>query len=113
MNIANLKKVCIDYDYGLKRVMGNVALYEEVLSDFAYSGKYELLKDALEKEDIDSAFIYAHSLKGLCANLSIVSLYDAIVPLVEKLRKKDLVGVDELFAYFSSAYKKVVAVLME
>lgn len=80
----------IEYEDGLARFVGNVALYEKFLKQFPDDPCYKQLKEALDKQDIDTAFQAAHTLKGVTGNLSMKDLYDKVCVVVEQLRIKDL-----------------------
>lgn len=67
--------------------------YEQVLEDDGF----ELLRKALEKHDIKHSFEYAHSLKGIIANLGLTSLYHIISEIVEPLRAGTDEGVMEKY----------------
>ena len=56
---------------------------------------------------MDDAFEAAHALKGLCANLSIDSMSERIVPMVEILRGRSMEGIPEDFPELSQTYEAV------
>jgi two-component system, sensor histidine kinase and response regulator len=62
----------IDVGAGLRRLMGNRALYARLLRVFAdeHAGDAEQIRAALERGDVALARSTAHKLKGVAANLS-------------------------------------------
>ena len=46
----------------------------------------EMIKSNTGKKDTEQAFHYAHTLKGVCANLSLWRMQDAVSGVVEGLR---------------------------
>jgi two-component system, sensor histidine kinase and response regulator len=62
----------IDFAAGLRRVMGNRALYARLLRVFAqeHAGDAEQIRAALARGDVTLARSTAHKLKGVAANLS-------------------------------------------
>ena len=57
------------------------------LKDQSFAG----LKDAMEKGDCAEAFRFAHTLKGVCGNLSFTKLFETSSELTESLRNEDTV----------------------
>jgi two-component system, sensor histidine kinase and response regulator len=66
----------LEIDAGVKRVLGNRALYISLLGRFASSQKdaAEQIQTALATGDKDSAIRIAHTLKGLCGNIGASAL---------------------------------------
>ena len=74
----------IDRKDGLKRLMGNVQLYEKILKDFAiqYENIVEQLRSYL-RDDIKLAKRTTHTLKGLSANIGAKALHKITAELDE------------------------------
>lgn len=89
MNRTKLEGAGIDYGGGLRRFSGNAELYEKFLRMFICDKSFEQLEGAVKERDMDAAFSYAHTLKGVTGNLSLNVLYDSLVPLVEDLRSNN------------------------
>lgn len=56
--------------------MGNEALLERFLKKFPQDENYQKLCAAMEASDWEAALTAAHTLKGICGNLSIAPLFD-------------------------------------
>lgn len=67
-------------------------------------GSFKLLTDSLESKNIEEAFRAAHTLKGVCMNLSLTALYEPASRLTEALRGKT--EYDESFAPLYEAVKE-------
>jgi len=67
--------VFIAIEEGLNRVMGNKKLYVRLLTKFRDETKLVPLLEALEANDLETAKVQAHTLKGVSANLSLQELY--------------------------------------
>lgn len=84
--LNSLKEWGCDVDGALERFVGDEELYvtclNTVLTDNAFAG----LGDALEKGEIQEAFDYAHTLKGVLANMGLTPMFDVSVRIVEPLR---------------------------
>lgn len=65
-------------DDRIKRFLGKVA----------EDKSYELLLESLKTQNIEEAFRAAHTLKGICLNLSLTRLYGSACALTEVLRGK-------------------------
>ena len=64
----------------------------KILSD----GSYELLLSSIESRNMPEAFRAAHTLKGVCLNLSVSKLYGSSEKLTEALRGREDYGDDLL-----------------
>lgn len=62
----------------------------KVLKDPSYS----LLCDSLEAKNIPEAFRAAHTMKGICQNLSLNRLYESTHEMAELLRNREEYGED-------------------
>ena len=58
-------------------------------------GSYQLLLDSIATNNVDEAFRAAHTLKGVCMNLSITKFAQSSSALTEFLREKRVIN-DEL-----------------
>lgn len=73
-------------EQALERFMGNEALMERFLKKFPSDPSFSALETALNAGDQDGAFRAAHTLKGVCGNLSLDRLYRLVSEQVEYLR---------------------------
>ncbi len=105
---VKLESAGIDVSDLLDRLMGNMTLISRFCKRFPEDVNYQRMIDGIEAGDVESAFQGAHSLKGVCANLSMKSLLQALSPVVEKLREGELDGVKELLPAVDIEYNKVV-----
>jgi len=80
---------CLDVELALKR-LGDQELLHSLLKDFHrdYKNAASDLRDVLNKQDLATAKLLAHSLKGVAANLSALQLQSAVQDL-EKALKPD------------------------
>lgn len=90
MNKDVLAQAGIDFDGGLERFSGRAEIYTKYLKKFPDDKYYPSLLEALEKKDVEEAFVNAHSLKGTAGNLSLNDFYEAVSSLVEALRENDI-----------------------
>lgn len=79
----------VDTQLGLSRAGGCLPLYLRFLKRFPEDGSFNDLLRALERGDLQTAFLSAHTLKGLCAQLGITPLSQAASALCERLRPLD------------------------
>ncbi|WP_151670362.1 PAS domain-containing protein [Nitrincola schmidtii] len=94
-----LAEKMIDLDQGMALMSGNKPLYFKLLGKFArqLTEERDQLLCELAQLNIDSDSHQfdamqkrVHGLKGVCGNLAIVSLYDALVDLDQSLKRKNL-----------------------
>ena len=81
-----LEQAGTEYDKGLERFMGNVALYHKFLLKFLADHSYEEFRQALERGDLPVAEKSVHTLKGTASNLSLMALFHAADDTVQAIR---------------------------
>ena len=84
--IKKLKALGCDIDAALERFMGDKQLYFICFEQMLTDDNFDKLGDALSKSDVNSAFHYAHMLKGVYANMGMTPIYNDCVAIVEPLR---------------------------
>ncbi|ETP73083.1 Hpt domain-containing protein [Lachnospiraceae bacterium JC7] len=88
LTIEKLKEYGADTDEGLKRCMGNEALYLRLAAMADQQPEFQELESLIKDNDLKSAFHAAHSLKGVFGNLAITPLYDRLCEITELLRSE-------------------------
>jgi len=84
------------YDDVLGRLQMD-SLVKRFALKFKDDPSYKLLTDSITAGDVPTAFRAAHTLKGVCQNLSFDTLYKSSATLTDALREKtDLNEVDNL-----------------
>lgn len=74
-----------DYNDAIGRLRSDRLLQKFVLK-FADDGSYSLLLSSLADENYQEAFRAAHTIKGVCQNLSLTALANSSSALCESLR---------------------------
>ncbi|GHU02032.1 hypothetical protein FACS1894147_03050 [Spirochaetia bacterium] len=80
----------IDWDDGIKRVMGNTGLYTKLLARFKTDITLGELFAALEAGDYEKARMAVHTVKGVAANLSLIALYRQALDLETQIKGKSV-----------------------
>ena len=70
----------------VERCMGSEELALRLLRKFEAEADLTALSSALDAGDKDAAFASSHALKGLCGNLAMTALHEALSTQVEHLR---------------------------
>ncbi len=78
----------------IKGRLGNDALIERFARKFLNDGNFAKLRDSIEAGDYGEAFRAAHTLKGVCQNLSFQRLAASCGELTEELRHYETEPVD-------------------
>lgn len=78
----------------MERFMNNEMLYMKFMKKLLEDHNYEGFMSAIEARDYADAFVHAHTLKGVLANLGLVGPLEALVPVVETLRREHSVGAE-------------------
>ena len=108
---AALEAAGIDVGEALERMMGSEALLERLLGRFLEDGSFSALGAALERGDREGAVAAAHTLKGVCGNLSMTALFGLFTSQVAALREGDLAGAGRLMEEIGPAYSAVTAAI--
>lgn len=77
-----LNNMKCDTEAIMDRFMNDEKFYIDCLREFLNDQEFE----KLEVHNIKEAFECAHTLKGVCANMGLKSMYDIIVQIVDSLR---------------------------
>lgn len=84
-----------DYDDVVNRLM-NDKMIERFLPKVVNDQSYALLCNSLEEKNMKESFRAAHTLKGICQNMSLTRLRDSVSLLTEQLRDREEYGEDIL-----------------
>lgn len=99
-----------DYEGVLSRLRSERMVQKFVLK-FLNDKSYELLTTSLKEGNHDEAFRAAHTIKGVCQNLSFTKLYESSSRLTESLRSGNGTEVDGLVCQVKEDYEKTVAAI--
>lgn len=86
MELSSLKQIGINTDSAIERFMGNEALYAKMLKKFLAEPTFAKLTAAVAESNGQAALEASHTLKGVCGNLSIESLFDLFAEQVVLMR---------------------------
>lgn len=110
---ARLMEAGIDFDAILDRIPGGEELIIRLLGKFLNEPCLRGLEEARLQKDYETAFLHAHTLKGVTANLEMRRLNEVTADLVERLRNKNTDGIENDFEAVKSEYEKVVNIIEE
>ncbi len=96
-----------DYDDVIGRLRSERLVQKFVLK-FPADGSYALLLSSLEEGNTQEAFRAAHTIKGMCQNLSFTPLAKSSSALTEALRGGDLAAAVTLLPPVRADYEKTV-----
>ena len=88
ITIDKLKEFGANTAEGLERCCGMEALYLKLVKMVPDEKNFVLLKNALDENDLDTAFQAAHALKGVLGNLSLTPMFKISVEITELLRSR-------------------------
>lgn len=75
-----------DIDGAMARFLNDEELYVECLHTLLEDEAFVKLEEALNNREIDQAFHWAHTLKGVLANMGLTPIYEVVARIVEILR---------------------------
>ena len=100
----------MDVENALKRVGGNVALYKKLLKLFLGENHIDELCEAILSDSEDAGQI-AHTVKGVCANLSLVKLRAVAADIEQKCKGGE--QCKESIPELRTTFDETVAVIKE
>lgn len=103
----------IDYEVGIDRFAGNVAMYEKFILRFPTETHLQDLQKTFNDQDFEKCAHIAHTLKGVVGNLSFGSYYEAVTKLEEALRENNLQEAEKLKNLVEQAHQQVLEGLKE
>lgn len=101
----------INVEEVLGRFMGNEALLERMLKKFLSDPTYSKLQDAADTADAEEGLRAAHTLKGLCGNLSLTALVPMFTRQVELFRAGDPAAAFAMLAQIDPVYQQICAAI--
>lgn len=84
--IEKLRDMGCDVEEAMERFLDDEEFYLECVGKVLCDEQFDKLKTALENEQTQDGFDCAHTLKGLAANVGLVSLEEKLSAIVEPLR---------------------------
>lgn len=108
-----LKLTGINIENALDRFMGSDALYEKFLRKFLQDETYRRLIESINGGDTNQAFMYAHTMKGLAANLEMECLLEVLTPMTEQLRNGSMENISEQEEILKVRYAELCNLIKE
>ena len=88
MTLQECYSIIGNYNEVMKRLPRETMVIKFIMK-FLDDKSYEQLMTAIENSDYQSAFMAAHTIKGVCQNLSFTRLYDSSHLITEALRNEN------------------------
>lgn len=99
-----------DYESVLMRLMTEKLVHKFVLK-FLDDSSFKNLKENMESENYDDAFREAHTLKGVCQNLSFTKLYESSNRMTDALRNGNTAEAAEIMPQVEADYMQTVSAI--
>ncbi len=101
-----------NYDDVIGRLRSERLVQKFVLK-FTDDGSYDLLLRSIQEGNAQEAFRAAHTIKGMCQNLSFTALGKSSAALTEALRGGSLDGCQQYLPQVKADYERTVASIAE
>lgn len=105
--------VGVNFNSGVNRFMNKEEIYIKFLKRIDGDENFGVLRQKIDEGDAEGAFAAAHTIKGVCANLSIDGINAIVNPMVEILRSGSLENVEPMMQEVERVYADVVKVIRE
>jgi len=96
-----------DFDEVLSRLHSE-KIIRRFIFKFLDDASFFMLRESMTNQNKEEAFRAAHTLKGVCQNLSFTLLYHSAEQMTEALRESDCEKASEIFHAVSRDYDKTV-----
>lgn len=106
-----LKEAGADSDGALRRLSGNISLYQKILRMFPQDETYKQIESALQANDWTALLAAAHTLKGVAGNLGLIPLSNACSDTVTLLRAERYVEAVASCAKIRDAYTEFIGII--
>lgn len=98
----------VEIESALERFMDNDEMLKKFLKKFMDDKNFEKLFCAMDSKDYEEAFEAAHTLKGVCGNLSLQELNQFVCKEVEYLRAKEYEMAEKYIPELKEAYEEAI-----
>lgn len=96
--LDELKRLGVNTEEGLQRMMGNASLYERMLGTFKKMiDDYSIRSEEFDADDYGDLIEKTHAIKGAAGNLSLTPVYEAYTEIVNLLRRSEAAEAKKLF----------------
>ena len=103
----------VNFNAGMTRFMNKEDIYLKFLKRIEGDENFNLLRQKINEGNAKGAFEVAHTIKGVCANLSIDGINAVVDPMVEILRSGSLENVEQMMEEVDRIYEGVVQAIRE
>ena len=111
LTIDSLKEYGADVETGLARCLNNEQFYLMLVQRATVEDGFDVLKNALESGDFNTAFEVAHSLKGVIGNLALTPIYEPVCALTDLLRDRSACDYADLLDQILEAKARLVGII--
>lgn len=101
----------VDVEGAIERFANKEERYIKYLRLFRDNSDFNSLIVALNEEDVEKAFEYCHSLKGVVGNMGFLKLNSGIYEACEILRRGSLEGVMEIINSVADNYHQIIRII--
>ncbi len=88
LTVEKLRGWGANVDEALVRCLNNETFYLMLVNKAMRDASFDKLKEAVEAGDLEKGFDYAHSLKGVTANLALTPIFKPIEQITDLLRSR-------------------------
>lgn len=99
-----------DYEEVMARLRKE-SFVQKLILKFLDDGSYELLQKSIESQNYEDAFRAAHTIKGVCQNLSFTELMKSSSALTESLRSGYSPEAGTLLEQVAADYEKTISAI--
>ena len=111
MIFQTLEEWGCDVEGALDRFLDDKELYVTCLRTVVEDANFAKLGSALDEQNVSQAFDYAHTLKGVFANLGLTPMFVIVETIVEPLRAGSGKNLEEPYEHLLASNEKLKDIL--
>lgn len=106
-----LEKVGVNFEVILERFSNKTNVYLSFVNKFSKDKSYTSFLEYYKKGDYVNAANHIHNIKGISGNLGFKKLYDTSEQVLEKLRRNNTDGLNEMVITLQNEYEHVITLI--
>lgn len=108
-----LKTAGIEVEEALHRFMDKEDFYIKYLKKFPQDETIIKLRENVKNKNYEEVEIWAHTLKGVAANLGMVELSNSCASIVNDIRQKDMSRLEQYLERLNFQYNEICSIIQK
>lgn len=111
--MRELTQAGIDMESVMERFMNNDSMVTKFMLKFPEDTNIDKFRQAMKDNNVKDAFAAAHTIKGICKNLSLQALDKVFSEITELLRAEDMEKAKAMLSDAEEEYERTVKLIRD